>query len=127
MSKAAMKMALDALLSADHRYAFQKEAADAAIESLRAALAEGEPTGERAELLHLISGHIGWANGMGYEKLSETLHRALDMLEADAEPDYVPLTDGEIKSIVIKQLHCVPLPYDLLLARAIEKDVRGMK
>jgi hypothetical protein len=44
---------------------------------------QSEPTSERAELLHLISGHIGWANGMDYAALSETLHKVRDMLEAD--------------------------------------------
>lgn len=53
-------------------------------------------SGEREVLLHALSGHIGWANTVGYAELGKSLRKAADMLEADDafRPDWVNYRQG---------------------------------
>ena len=74
----------------------REEKANAAITAARDYLAT-EPSAERAELLHALSGHIGWANTVGYAELGKSLRKAADMLEADAQQaKQVPMSADDV-------------------------------
>jgi hypothetical protein len=81
MSKQVMQQALEAL--EECQYATTSKAdkmVDVAMKALRAALAEPEPTGERAELIELL--RVNAAQTLSYQHFKQC-HQAADMLEAD--------------------------------------------
>jgi hypothetical protein len=89
-------------------------------DALEAALAEPEPTGERAELIRQLRDVLGKSVHV------DIANEAADMLEADAKPEYVPLTDDEI--IKVAEQHLVLIDNgEFAFARAIERAVRGGK